>query len=571
MNNKINYLSKNSFHGLKSLQILLLRHNLLSTVPSKALEAFTNCALFHHLDLSSNRINGKIENNAFAAVSSSLTYLNLKDNNLGSIRPTIWLNFFQKLDYLFLGDQNKYRGMEYVFIALQSPLQTLHTFEVNTVNKLFFKNQLCSVFPNLEMATFSDAPISEFPSSLALHMCSTLKELDLSGSIDNINSVDLELAVVNISSLHTLKMAKNKLTSVKQILFIKAPKLTTLDLSGNQIEEIDTKIVFAFPNIRNLNVEDIILTSISGVDNLKFLQTLYAAGNQITEVPSSLFSNENSSDPKKLDLRNNPFQCTCKIETFRKWILSDTKTWLIPGQYACATPNSLKGRSITALELDCRSKVPFYLSTGIPCAVFFCMIIVLLIRYRWHIKYKLFLLYRNYRPFPDNEEEFEMLQLQYHAYVAYNETTAADDDWVLNNLQPNMEEGPNPVKLCIKSRDFIPGHSLIQSIDDGIHRSRKTILVLSPYFVESEWCYHEMQMAQMRLLDDNLDVLILVLLGKIPENKMTLSLRQLLCHKEYLKWPKDRPGQRLFWEQLRQEIKNPIQIDRCFHFWDILT
>ena len=188
----------------------------------------------------------------------------------------------------------------------------------------------------------------------------------------------------------------------------------------------------------------------------------------------------------------------------------------MPGQYACATPDSLKGKSITAVELDWRSKVPFYLSIGIPCAVFFCTIVVLLIRYRWHIKYWLFLLYRNYRPFPDHEEEFEMLQMQYHAYVAYNETSAADDDWVLNNLQPNMEEGPDPVKLCIKSRDFIPGHALIQIIDDGIHQSRKTILVLSPHFVESEWCYHEVQMAQMRLLDDNLDVIILVLLGKIP-------------------------------------------------------
>ena len=51
-----------------------------------------------------------------------------------------------------------------------------------------------------------------------------------------------------------------------------------------------------------------------------------------------------------------------------------------------------------------------------------------------------------------------MLQLQYHAYVAYNETSAVDEAWVMNDLQPNMEEGPDPIKLCIKSRDFIAGH-----------------------------------------------------------------------------------------------------------------
>ena len=173
-------------------------------------------------------------------------------------------------------------------------------------------------------------------------------------------------------------------------------------------------------------------------------------------------------------------------------------------------------------------------------------------------------MYRNYHPFPDPDEDFEMLQLQYHAYVAYNETSAVDDAWVMNDLQPNMEEGPEPMQLCIKSRNFTPGHFILDSIDQSIHQSRKTILVLSPSFVESEWCYQEMQMAQMRLLDDNLDVLVLVLLNDIPENKITLSLRQILCRKDYLKWPKDRAGQRLFWQRLREELKGPIHVDRCF-------
>ena len=71
-------------------------------------------------------------------------------------------------------------------------------------------------------------------------------------------------------------------------------------------------------------------------------------------------------------------------------------------------------------------------------------------------------------------------------------------------------------------------------------------------------------MAKMRLLDENLDVIILVLMNAIPNNAMTLSLRQLLRKKEYLKWPKDRAGQRLFWQRLRQELKAPIQVDRRF-------
>ena len=173
------------------------------------------------------------------------------------------------------------------------------------------------------------------------------------------------------------------------------------------------------------------------------------------------------------------------------------------------------------------------------------------------------MLYRNYHQFPNNDEDFELLQLQYHAYVAYNENSAEDDAWVMNELQPNMEEDPEPLRLCIKSRDFTAGF-LLDNIDNSIRQSRKTIVVLSPDYVTSEWCYQEMQMVQTSSLNNNLDVIVLVLLEAIPGNKMTLSLRQLLCKKEYLKWPKNKVGQRLFWQQLRHEIMGPVQVDRCF-------
>ena len=68
----------------------------------------------------------------------------------------------------------------------------------------------------------------------------------------------------------------------------------------------------------------------------------------------------------------------------------------------------------------------------------------------------------------------------------------------------------------------------------------------------------------MRLLDDNLDVVVLVLLDTIPENKITLSLRQLLCKKEYLKWAENKVGQLFFWQRLRHEIMRPVHVNRCF-------
>ena len=557
--NEINHLSTHAFHGLRSLKTLLLNINQLSQVPSGALEVFRYSTL-QYLDLSANKISN-IATNAFSALGSSLKYLTIEGNEF--VFHVDWLEFLAKLNHDFI------KGMVDILIHEYFPLPLLQTFQITSTNSkssIYFEPRpLCSAYPYLEEVIIPDTEIGNFPSDLALNKCSHLFHLDLSGSMKNVASLDLDNLNINISTLNTLKMARNQVELIKQIIFIKAPMLTTLDLSSNSIKSISTDIAMAYPNLESLNVDRNDLESIAGLQGLSFLQTLSAAQNQITSVPPWFVSKASTSLFMELDLSNNPFQCTCNIETFRKWILSDTNTWLQPGRYACATPETLKGVSITGIELDCRSKTPTILGIGFAIGILFCLLLMTLFKYRWHIKYKLVLIYRKYQPIPDNMEEyFVELDLRHHAYVAYNDESAEDTAWVMDNLQPNMEEGPEPLRLFIKSRDAIPGHSIIESIDENIQQSRKTILVLSPHFVDSNWCHHEMEMAKMRFFNDNLNVLILVLLGDIPEQKVPLLLRQLLCKKKYLKWPKDRAGQRLFWRRLRLEMKGPIHADLCF-------
>ena len=549
-------LDKQAFRGLSVLQWLDLSDNQLTAVPSGALGVIGS---LQFLDLGSNRISAIADVSFSEAL--SLRYLNLEKNNIQDYFIHIgWLGLLRNLKHLVFGSLGSISG--FIEINQPVPLLSLQIFELRSVWVTFTTN-FCSTFPNVATVLISDAVIvNDSPFVLALHECLFLTELDLSGSVST-NLLDLKNTNISIPSLKVLTLARNELKSIEQILFIEAQNLVSLNLSDNQIKNIDTAISHAFTNLIYLSIDGNGLVSITGLEHLTFLKGLNAARNQITEVPLWLISTTNGPVLMTLDLSKNPFSCTCEIEKFKEWIVSDTNTLLQPGQYNCATPESLKGICISEVELDCRSFTAFYIGVSMPFAILFCMLITLLIRYRWHIKYKLFLLYRNYRPFPENNEDFEMLQLQYHAYIAYNENST-DDAWVFSDLQPNMEEDPEPVHLCIKSRDFIPGHSLLESISENIQKSRKTILVLSPNFVESEWCYHEMEMAKMRLLDENLDVIVLVLLKEIPNKKITLSLRQLLCKKEYLKWPKDRAGQMLFWQRLREELKTPVQTDRRF-------
>ena len=561
---KVETVAQYSFRGLISLQTLDLQDNQLKAVPSEALNVIGKFMSLQFLDLGLNSLSAIADDTFSRAL--SLTYLNLRlgynqFKDMIKLRYTRWLHSLPNLKHLVLGTVKKVYS--YIKVDIPMPLPSLQTVEIRNVERVGFEQNFCLVFPNSRSLVISNAEITNFPFSLSLHECSSLQQLDLSGSIENIKSLDLEHIAISIPTLEDLELARNKLTSITQIVFTKAPNLTTLNLIDNQIKTIDNAIAYAFRCLIHLSIDGNGLVSLSGLEDMTNLKHLSASRNQITQVPLWLISKSSSLDLTTLDLSDSQFHCSCDVMNFREWIASDKFTWLQPGQYSCSTPETLAGVSISEVELDCRLYTAFYIGVSFPFVILVCMILIFLIHYRWHIKYKLFFLYRNYHPFPDNNEEFEMLQLQYHAYISYNETSA-DDEWVMNDLQPNIEEGPEPVKLCIKSRDFIPGHSLIESISENIHQSRKTILVLSPNFVDSNWCHHEMEMAKLMLLDENLDVIILVLLHNIPDNMMTLSLRQLLCKKEYLKWPKDRAGQRLFWQSLRQELKSPIRVDRRF-------
>ena len=446
--NKINYLARYAFYGLNSLEQLILSDNSLTSIPSDALEVFRKYGSLQYLDLSSNRISQRIDQDAFSAVATSLLHLNLDIRYRVQSISTNWISLLQNLKHLTLTCNNDL--ICGIHIASGVLLPSLQTIQIINIDTVVFETPLCIVFPSLKVSKWSSHSdlVDYFPLLDTIQGCFSLTEVDLSGSLRKNNLVNFKNLNITLSKLKTLILSKNEIESVKLIFFIYAPKLTHLDLAENRIKTIDSEIAYEYPDLTTLNIQDNELTSLYGLQHLTFLQNLNATMNKITEIPTWLLSG--ASNLQTLDLNNNPFQCTCKIESFRNWILSDKNTWLQPGQYVCATPDNFKGMSITAVELDCKSKTSFYLSVTIPAVLLFCVLLIILYRYRWHIKYRLFLLYRNYHQFPNNDEDFELLQLQYHAYVAYNENSAEDDAWVMNELQPNMEEGPEPLRLCIK-------------------------------------------------------------------------------------------------------------------------
>ena len=234
--------------------------------------------------------------------------------------------------------------------------------------------------------------------------------------------------------------------------------------------------------------------------------------------------------------------------------------------FCCETPESRKGLSITIIDLDCEQPIWLYVSTSTTSFIIAMITVALVVRYRWHIQYRLFLLFNRRRIHQDNlvdeDDDNEDGRPRFDAFVTYHR---ADEDWVDEELVANIEEGDEPFRLCLRTRDIRAGRLIFNELSLRIQRSRKVIVILSPRFLDDNWCYFELNMAHHRVLEENRNVMIFIILEEIPNNRLTLLLRQLFCKVQVIKWPADRNGQDLFWRRLREELKRPVPLDRRFN------
>ena len=566
------HIADQAFYGLYKLEELYLARNYLNMLPVSAFNAFADTMSLRVLDLSYNCLNGAFNPDDFSAV-SSLKVLNVSHNPMYIVDE--WMNVFTNLTEFRIDSINS-EGDLFVPDAWTATLHFLTTISFQTPNNKDILKiapfDLSKRAPNLRTLFFDGTQL--FTISTIANL-TELQHLDVSGSFvkEKRETVDEWSSEIYYPNLNTLNMALNELTSkhVSQLkLNVTVPMIKHLDLSNNLIEYIDSATIGVLRYLEYVDLGNNRLLYIDKWHPQYSITHLYLSHNSISHVPDDFVTFLQSSEIAQLDLSGNPFTCTCiAIESFRKWILHDSRVYLIPNlMYQCNEPKTLSGRSVTEISLNCASYFYMYLGIGISGGVVLFLSVILAIRYRYHIRYGLFLLChqrRKYRAIDNNENELLVNEIRYDAFVSYAHDNEHDLDWVLNDLTKNLEEGQEPFRLCVgHARDFIPGTPLLEAITESIHKSRKTILVLSPSYLDSEWCYFETQHAWLRLLNEGQDVLILILLEQIPDDKMTMWLRQFLCKKECLTWPRDRGAQNLFFQCLREIIKKPTAVDRRY-------
>ncbi|CAG2233907.1 unnamed protein product [Mytilus edulis] len=346
-----------------------------------------------------------------------------------------------------------------------------------------------------------------------------------------------------LEKLRILDFAGNGLENLNpKLLCSQYNSLYSVDLSNNNFDDFPFKIT-EFKNLSYINLEN---NKINGFDE--------KVTNDLDELERRIKGN------LKIRLDRNLLQCNCKSLNFIKWLFK-TKIQLDKGgNYSCGYIDGSKKttayalQNIDGLTKQCVSK--FWLITSICLTLLLIIIIIIssiVFKYRITLQYWYLVIRRKYKIYSKLDEQSDY---KYSAFVAYHNDNYR---WVCGPLTSFLE-GEKKLSLCLHDRDFALGSLIVDNIFEAISQSKKVILIVGKSFLKSTWCEYELDMARMRMFRENKDILIVILVEKIPPEDMPKSLLRIWNNvtcieaEEYVFEENTPQFQHLFWERLYQSI-----------------
>ncbi len=462
---------------------------------------------------------------------------------------TQWFNFLHPNHIRIPTRHLKYVGLSHA-LSLLTPHFANQVTEQGNLTLSFYENN------TLEYIDISDNHMFWLPHAKGL---ASLRFLDFQN-----NNVDVaQRKLGDYPNLLELYIGGNQVTFTNdRNLFEKNPRLEKLSISRCGIRTIPQhEIVY----LKHLKVLELDMNQISyfvlDLRKLPDLRLLNLSGNHISSLRKNITTQLTElvkTQDVMLDLTENPLSCGCNDFHFIEWLKTTNITL---SQYQAMTCNHPTLGSIPIMNVHIAELyhvcVPSYASviagsiSGTLVVVLFIAGIIMIRRKKWAIRYYVHAAKRSLRRHLGNGYESLDDNYMYDAFVVYS---AQDRFWVHEVLMKRLENQQG-MHLCIHYRDFIPGHDIEDTIIESLKKSRKAIVVLSPSFLQSNWCHFEFKMARQIDIEENRDTVILVILESISGQSISRTLTSMLQQRTYLCWTNETEGQRLFWSQMVDALK----------------
>ncbi|XP_028326142.1 toll-like receptor 21 [Gouania willdenowi] len=533
--NKLAYLEIKAFKGLKKLVTLRLDNNLITDL----LKCFDDLINLNTLNLRNNRIDVIFED-TFQTL-EKLTTLDLGGNKITHIKPS-GLNGLKSLSKFYL-DGNKLKTIENSLSPVFQDTLTVLDLEGNMIE--FTYHAASSPFRNF----------------------SKLTDLKLSGQKPHGLIVLPHTIFRGLYSLEYLYLTNNNIRFLHPDTFndLTSLQFLTLDNCCVGVANLHPGVFKNLRNLTKLTVENMGIQNFSKdvFSNLTQLSRLQMNNNALQSI--SVDALQSLPNLQYIDLRNTPLSCTCDNSLLQSYALQNP-TLQVVNLYQLPCPQDKKHNFYNFDVNVCYLDFGKYMFISTVIVVFlFTVTPLLYIKLYWKMKYSYYIFCawfsEQWSRFREGKEN-----CKYDAFISYN---SSDEQWVMDQLLPNLEGNGSTFKLCLHHRDFELGRYIVDNIVSAVYSSRKTVCVVSRNFLQSEWCSLEMQLASYRLFDEHRDVLLLVFLHPISERQLSSyhRMRKVMLKKTYLQWPgmdctDPAKAQELFWTQLRRAIRTDGRMER---------
>ncbi|XP_004764048.1 toll-like receptor 6 [Mustela putorius furo] len=499
-----------------------------------------------YLNIYNLTIFDKIEKENFHYSKTTLKALKIEHvkNEVFLYSQTVLYTIFSEMNIMMLTISDT----RFIHMLCPPPSNTFKflNFTQNLFTDSIFQN--CSQLVRLETLILRKNKLEDlYKVSLMTKHMTSLEILDVSGNSLEYDRHDGDCTWVG--SIVVLNLSSNILTdSVFRCL---PPKVKVLDLHYNRISSIP-KPIMKLEALQELNVASNSLAHLPDCGTFSSLSVLIIDSNSISNPSADFF--QSCQKIRSIRAGNNPFQCTCELREFVQSLgrVSHEVIEGWPDSYKCDYPENYKGtllKDFHVSQLSCNTTL-LLVTIGITMLVLTATVTTLCIYFDlpWYLRMvcQWTQTRRRARNIPLEEVQ---RTLQFHAFISYSEHDSA---WVKNELVPCLEK--EGIRICLHERNFVPGKSIVENIINCIEKSYKSIFVLSPNFVQSEWCHYELYFAHHNLFHEGSNNLILILLEPIPRNCIPSKyhkLRALMTQRTYLEWPKEKSKHGLFWANIR--------------------
>ncbi|XP_038078746.1 toll-like receptor Tollo [Patiria miniata] len=357
-----------------------------------------------------------------------------------------------------------------------------------------------------------------------------------------------------LSHLQTLNLNGNNLTSIRPGTLSDLANLQRLSFGDNNLNRVSSSEMTSLSSLVTVDFHSNRLRHV-GVDvfaSSQDLQSIDLSDNELATLPDGLFNL--TDDLQSVRLYGNPLVCNCSLLWLKYWMqenfriveqlqavlcaTNETDVWIPVVRVADEDFGCTNGSDVITKIVVHNNVVLLSVTSSVVFIVFVASLVA--VRYRFSIRVMLYTrlgLLWVHGTEDENESDFI-----YDAYLAYSDDNIKQ---AIHEIGPRLEERAPPYIACLRHRDFPVGDSLSTTIVESINASKRTILILSPSFFESEWCSLEFQAAHAQTLRDKMNRIIVVIVEDFSRDLLEEDLKLYMSASRCLKMTDP-----LFWDKL---------------------